>query len=250
MVILKTSVLNSCFFYKIFSSGFTDFFWESWSLAIEEWFYILLPLLLWLLLKVFGQKRALLIAAGALILVPMAYRLHLAEMDVDAFWLDVNFRKVVLTRLDAILWGVIAAYIKFYHASFWSKAKNTMFIAGVVLIAIHLYLPKSPNDFYSKTFSFSVVSIAAAMLLAKADDYKQFKFPLIGKTVTFISQISYSMYLVNLALVAQVIVHNVTLDTTYEKGVFYVLYWGLTILISYVIYRFYEKPLMNLRDKI
>ena len=28
------------FFLQNFSEGFVDFFWESWSLSIEEWFYI------------------------------------------------------------------------------------------------------------------------------------------------------------------------------------------------------------------
>ena len=42
------------FFLQNFTKPFTGFFWESWSLSIEEWFYLLFPIILvsiYLLLK-------------------------------------------------------------------------------------------------------------------------------------------------------------------------------------------------------
>jgi peptidoglycan/LPS O-acetylase OafA/YrhL len=183
------------------------------------------------------------------LILPVVYRISISAQEVDGFWWDVHFRKVVLGRLDAIGYGVLMAYIKFYHGNFFSKARNWMFLLGLVLIYLNIYLPKQPNDFYSKTFYFCVTSLGASLLLSKADSIKDSKFKAIGRFVTYISVISYAMYLVNLSLVASVFAKNFIPDRRLENALFYCLFWFFTLLISTLIYRFYEKPITDLRDK-
>ncbi len=237
-------------FLQNFYKGFVDFFWESWSLSIEEWFYISLPILMLFFLLFFSKRKTMLITIGLLITFPLIYRISISETTVDYFWWDVNFRKVVLTRLDAIIYGVLAAYIKLYHPVFWTKSRNWAFILGLLIIYFNIFIPKEPNDFYTKTFSFSVTSLGAMLLLAKADSLKSFKISALGKFLTYISVISYSMYLVNLGLVAQVIDKNFPPQTKIENAYMYIIYWASTLIISALIYQFFEKPIMNLRDKI
>lgn len=237
------------FFFQNFHEGFVGFFWESWSLSVEEWFYIFLPLLILGFGYFFSKKNTLLFSILLLIVFPMIYRYSISDITVDRFWLDVNFRKVVLTRLDAINFGVLAAFVKFYYPQAFHKWRNVMFVIGIVLLYANSFIPRDPNDFYSKTFSFTITSIGAALLLSKADSIKKFKYPFIGKTVIFISLISYSMYLVNLALVAQVIDTNFRSETLWENAYMYLIYWGATIAISILLYTFYEKPFTDLRDK-
>lgn len=237
------------FFLQNFYEGFVGFFWESWSLSIEEWFYIILPLFI-LLFSFLKPKKALLITIILLLIIPLLYRIGVSDRPVNSFWLDVHFRKVVLTRLDSITFGVLAAYIKFYYANFWHKNANIMFIVGLIIIYINPYMPEGPNSIYAKTVSFSITSFGAALLLSKADSLKSFKYNAIGKSITFISIISYSMYLVHFALVAQVIKKNFPAETNTEHLFLYISYWVITIVISYLIYRFYEKPITDIRDKI
>ena len=177
------------------------------------------------------------------------YRISISDMNVDAFWLDVHFRKVVLTRLDAIVYGVLMAYIKFYYSSFFTKYRNWMFALGIIIVYTNIYIPKEPNDFYTKTFYYSITSFGASLLLAKADSIKNYRNKIIGKSITFISIISYSMYLTNLSLVALVIEKNFPPQTKIEAGIMYVVYWVATIILSVILYKFYEKPMMDLRDK-
>ncbi|MDG1477063.1 MAG: acyltransferase [Vicingaceae bacterium] len=237
------------FFLQNFSTGFTDFFWESWSLSVEEWFYISIPLLLFVFNLFLNKKTTILVSILILILAPLMYRISISEISVDDFWWDINFRKVVLTRLDAIGFGVLAAYLKYYHNNFWIKHQNWMLILGIGFLITSLYIPIEPNSFYSKTFYFSLVSIGAMLLISKADSIKTTKHTIIKRIVTHISKISYSMYLVNLALVAQVIDYNFTAQSGFEKIYLYLLYWSATIIISSFLYRFFEKPMMNLRDR-
>ena len=77
-----------------------------------------------------------------MILAPLAYRIAISNMVVDDFWFDVNFRKLVLTRLDTLIYGVLAAYIKFYHGSFFHTHRNKMFVLGVLIIYINIYITK------------------------------------------------------------------------------------------------------------
>src|SRR5690606_37083686 len=115
------------------------------------------------------KRTALLLTIALFLVLPIIYRISISAQEVDGFWWDVHFRKVVLTRLDAIGYGVLMAYIKFYHTSFFSKARNWMFLLGLGLIYLNIYLPKQPNDFYTKTFSFCLTSFGASLLLSKAD---------------------------------------------------------------------------------
>lgn len=238
------------FFLQNFSTGFTDFFWESWSLSVEEWFYISIPLLIILFSRFFNKKTTLNIVIITLIITPLLYRISISDMSVDSFWWDINFRKVVLTRLDAIGYGVLAAYLKFYYPSFWVKNQNRMFITGLGIFITILYIQSEPNTFYSKTLYLSLTSIGAMLLLSKADSLKTIKYNTLKRIVTHISKISYAMYLVNLALVAQVIDHNFPPQNNLEKFYLYLLYWSATIILSTLLFHFFEKPMMNLRDRI
>ncbi|MEN8225817.1 MAG: acyltransferase [Bacteroidota bacterium] len=235
-------------FLQNFSQPFYDFFWESWSLSIEEWFYIFLPIGLFLILKLIPSRSGILVVILILILLPLLNRvLHSAE-NVDAFWWDVKFRKVVLMRLDTIIYGVLAAWVKFYYNSFWKKYALTFFIAGLVMTLVMPYIPREPNAFFAKTFYFNLITIGAMLLLPYADLVQSFKSN-FGKIITHISLISYSMYLINLALVIQVIEKNFPVVNTIDAVVKYVIYWLIVLLVSSLMYYYFERPMMNLRDK-
>ncbi|MFM7078439.1 MAG: acyltransferase family protein, partial [Bacteroidota bacterium] len=107
------------FFMHNFTTPFTDFFWESWSLSIEEWFYIITPLLFLLTLKIFrghrNQKWTMLTSILILLIAPLIYRISIADQNLDPFWFEVTFRKTVVARLDAIMYGVLFAWLMHYH---------------------------------------------------------------------------------------------------------------------------------------
>lgn len=236
------------FFLQNFSTGFYEFFWESWSLSIEEWFYILLPLFLFLFQFLLSKKQVLLLAIILFITLPIILRFNTLDDNLDPFWLDTSLKKIVIYRLDAIVFGVLIAYIKYYYISFYKKYKMLLFVFGFIIVYTNLLIHHEPNDFYTKIFSFSVSSFGACLLIPFADSVKKFKYPIIGKSITFISVISYSMYLINL-LIAQIIEYNFPPTNTTENVIFYSLYWITTLIISYLLYRFFENPMTNLREK-
>jgi hypothetical protein len=169
-------------------------------------------------------------------------------MVVDGFWWDVTFRKTVLTRLDTIGYGILASWVRFYYEALWNRYKNIAFILGLVILIIALNVHAEPNGFYVKTFGLNILSIGAMLLLPKSESVKTFKTK-FGKAVTHISVISYAMYLVNLAPAAMVILKQFPPKGGVDSIIKYFIYWSFVLLISTLLHKFFEKPIMDLRNK-
>lgn len=229
-------------------SPFYGFFWESWSISIEEWFYLSSPILLLGFLKIFNPKRAFLLVIITMMIFPILYRYSILDPNMDDFWFDVTFRKVILARLDSISYGLLAAWVFFYYPTFWRKFKSLYLIIGIGLIIFIVNYPTSSNSFYKQMIYFTITPISAMLLLPFAESIKSGN-GMIAKGITHISKISYSMYLINLALVAKVFADNFTPTSQIDGVLKYGLYWAIVIITSTILYQFFEKPMMNLRDK-
>ena len=246
------SEVNYQFF--LFIHNFTDasfnFYWESWSLSIEEHIYLWLPITMLLLSRLLPIKQSILLTILLFIITPLLYRIYIATPDITTYhgW-DITFRKAVITRLDAIAYGVLAAYVKFFYPTIWKQYPNQCFALGLVISLVAIYIPRIYEQFYAQTFAFSVVSIGAMFLLPKADSISSFKHKFVGRVVTHISIISYSMYLINLSIVIQLLSKYFVVSNLGETIIRYSLYWLLTIVLSTLIYKFYEKPFLKLRDR-
>lgn len=241
---MKSFNLSFLFFFHNFHQGFFGFFWESWSLSVEEYFYIFLPIILFLFRKKISNKNTILFSIILLITLPLIYRISISTLKVDTFWWDVEFRKTVLTRLDAIMYGVLMAFLKIYYGSFFTKYANLMLIVGLLLLTFQSQINYNPNSFYLKTFYFSFQSFSVMLLLPKATQILSLGNSWIDKSIVFVSNISYSLYLVNL-LIAQIIMKQVDVSNLFV----YILYWGFCVFLSYIIYKYFEFPITKLRDR-
>ena len=244
-----------------------DFFHEAWSLSVEEWFYLLIPIILFIVIKV-GKisinKAVLFTALGIIISVTLfRYFRHFSYLKYDSLtkdnivaW-DETVNKQVFARLDSLMYGVVGAYLFIYHKSFWSRYKTHFLILGIALfiaIKIHSYCSSS-FGLYDWVFSFSTNSLATLCLLPYLSGLKTGK-GFVFKAMTYISLLSYSMYLINLTLVQKWILANIdwSVLVKFNGELFlylrYSLYWALTIIISILIYKYFEVPIMNSRDKV
>ena len=181
------------FFFQNFHKPFDFMFWHSWSLSIEEWFYVSFPFVLMVLHKCklrfnLTSQKIVLTSICLFLVLPLVYRLYCSTPLLDT---DLYFRKLVLTRLDTIAFGLLAAYLHWYHASFWKKSKNTFFVFGFFLMGLSLILDVQ-NTFYNQTFYFSLQGLSMAFLLPKLSSMKHERIRF--KPVQFVSKISYSIY--------------------------------------------------------
>jgi peptidoglycan/LPS O-acetylase OafA/YrhL len=229
------------------------FFSESWSLSIEEWFYFFIPLSLFIAFKFrTDKKKTIFFAALAFLVLITGFRIYKAlrfgYVDYE-FW-NFNFRTVILTRIDSLMYGVIGAYYYYYYPEKWFSRKNLLFIGGVIL----LFLPQFLGPHYMLWFKLSLDSVGALMILPKMSSIIKGK-GIVFRFLSFISAVSYSMYLINSTPMQKIVMKGVfnNIGFNYTDGakygwIAYFIYWGLTIIISYLMYALFEKPIMKLRD--
>lgn len=238
------------FFLQNFNSPHPNFFGEAWSLSIEEWFYIIVPILLLLLVKaakLLARKAVLFTAVFGIIAVITFRYFKYLQVPVNSYdeW-DEAFRKQVLTRLDSLMFGIVGAYLAYYHKNIWLKNKLVLMIIGVIILFAEHYCLKTNvfgTELFTCVFSFSVSATGTLFVLPYLSDLKSGKGSLY-QLITFISVISYSMYLLNLNFVQVVVLGNIDLGSFN-----YIAYWAITIIAAALMYRFVEVPFLNLRKK-
>ncbi|VXC27694.1 MULTISPECIES: acyltransferase family protein [Chryseobacterium] len=227
-----------------------NFFPESWSLTVEEWFYLICPLLFFLIHFLFRKSKKTTFLVGIILIILFANIVRIYYyFDLGAknyFIYDRYFVRQVITRIDAIIYGVLAAWIYVYYPNVFNKYRNINFIIGcIALLLIHnlesLYQP------FQYLLSFTLASIAIMITLPFLNSIKNIKFKSLQNIIIHISLISYSMYLINLSLVNFWILPLFKIRTDIIN---FFLFWSITIIISTILYKRLELPFLTFRDKI
>ena len=182
-----------------------------------------------------------------MIAVPLIYRAYSFDSKLDDFWFDVQVRKIVVFRLDAIAFGLLLAWICSFHKDLWDKWKNVGLVLGLAIVLFLLNNSASNVTFYRQVFYFSITPFAIALILPWFEGITS-SWKRLVSAVTHISKISYSMYLINLALVAQVIGLNFPVQGNADGIMKYVAYWFIVITASSALYYFVERPILRWRD--
>ena len=234
-----------------------DFFMVVWSLAIEEWFYLLFPILLLMFSKLIARrKRAILATIIIFLVAPLILRCFL---ETDS--LDAGIRKTTLPRLDAITYGVCLAYLKYHYAAIWNFMIKSWPIGAIASVAVFGYaclrtfsLGDLPVDsVIFRVFGFSIISTGVALL---------FPAVVIIRTpaswwVTIIRKLSlwsYSIYLSHILCLWVISQGCKLMNWHLHSGGWLLvlrdaLEWLITIPFSAMMYEFYEKPCMDIRER-
>jgi len=253
-------VLEHGFFLRTLTAYHPTFFPESWSLAIEEWFYLLFPAAIWVGLH-FEKRfvRVFLSVAAAFFLFSTIGRMISARQP-DATWAQWQ-RVIVIYRFDGLMIGVFAAWISIRWPNFWRSRPRLAAVVGcAMLLALYVSLWRrgngpfafAPDDYFARTFRFTLVSLGFALLLPFASLWKLEKENFASLTVRKIALWSYALYLVHLP-VFQLLMKYGYQDWRSSLGHALVLFF-LTIagpiLLSALLFHFFERPCTGLRERV
>lgn len=263
LFILKGEVLKGIAAYFGFlqnlNSPHPDFFTEAWSLSIEEYAYIIGPLILFVLLfilKKSSYNTLFLITVFSIIIAVTCFRLnfHLNNSIHSMHEWSQHIRKVVIYRIDSIYYGFLAAFIIYNFKNLMVKFKRLFFCFGILLFfGIHILIfslgvqPENSALFFN-VFYLPLLSISLLMLFPFFIQWNPKRF--FKTQITSISVLSYGLYLVNYSLVLLTIQYfiDITLQSNVVKTIVLAAYWLISFLLAYLLYAFFENPMTKLRD--
>lgn len=247
------------FFLQNFSSYEITFFTESWSLSIEEFAYILALITLyigWKIVKKNKKQGFLMISLLVIVLFHvLRYVFYLNNPIEDMNAWNLTIKAIVIYRIDAIIIGFIVAWLNYYYASFLKKycvyffivALHLFFLQFTVLNVLGVNINTNPVYFNVFYFTFSAFTLALSLpvfIYWETTNARTTRF------IQFISKISYGMYLLHYSIITVLIKYFLNILKVQIHAVWIVLiYISITVFLSYLLYKYYEKPITNLRDR-
>jgi peptidoglycan/LPS O-acetylase OafA/YrhL len=230
-----------------------------WSLCVEEHFYLLFPLLAWLLTR-HASLRKTVMACAIILLGGIALRsviwLHWMQplQDVDRERFNTIFIEHIYyasySRLDGLLAGVMLATIQTARPSWWSgmQAKaNLLLLAGLGATALAMWLFTDRAGFVATSIGYPLLSLGLALVVCSASGTQgwlgRWRVPGAG----WLALASYSLYLSHKAvfhLTQQALAAFVQIQG-WAALACYVL---TTLLAGALLHYAVERPFLRLRD--
>lgn len=242
-----------------------SFFAESWSLCIEEWFYLLTPIYFFLLVVKINKKLAWIVTTILFFIVVITlirYNMYSEKFAQYTSTPDFDTRSkfksaiefLIFPRLDAIMFGVLGAIVSLLSPNFWkSNLKYVMLVLAVVLFFAFKSTLILGSTAFEMTIRGSLYSFSVLLCLPYLSNLHIAPNRLTN-IITFTSVVSYSLYLVNLNVVANFIIKLGVLggekfeaSTNPNWPIYFGLFWVLTFVIGFLNYRLIEVPFLKLR---
>ncbi len=221
---------NYFFYYKSFdyNNNLSQLvpFLHTWSLSIEEQFYLIFPVFFIFFYKL--NKKLIGIFLFVIFLISINY-------------LDINFNKnnnsifyLTYARMWEILSGCILAFYKNDNSNNKIFLNNLISLIGFILIISSIFL--LDNDFSFPSI-FALIPVFGTILLIWFYTDNGILSFLTNKTLVYIGLISYSLYMWHFPIFAFAKSYNFEISSTEI-----ILCIFLTFLLSSLSYMFIEKP--------
>ncbi len=228
---------------KFYNYHYPGLFAHSWSLAVEEQFYLLWPVLFFIFHK--GRMRR---WQAALVLLSlafscMAWRYHLIAQGAP--WSRLYY--ALDTRMDAFVVGGLLA-LWYPRLSAWSQgrgAHHLLSLAACAYLALVLWgTPKELAYFYWQQTA-AVLTAALLVLLLASPRVGVFQWLCSLPVSKFLGRRCYSLYLWHWPVIWILLMLRPWPEA--EKPWLLALVLPLTVLLSMGSYRWSERPFMRQR---
>lgn len=225
---------------------------QTWSLAVEEHFYLLLPLALLGVARARPSPQTLLVLLAALCTLVLAGRLAaVAAGDLEGAYVYTHY------RVDSLLYGVMLAVVYWLMPATYRAlaARRTWLVAGVTLLLAWL-LCLQRTVALQEGIGFTVQSIGfCALIVLVLEHSGRLRETLAYRSVAWIGVYSYGIYLWHTVAREP---GRIVIRTALEWGWPPLLIWALAtvlqfaiaIVAGYVTTRLVEFPFLRLRETV
>jgi peptidoglycan/LPS O-acetylase OafA/YrhL len=225
---------------------------QTWSIGVEEQFYLIWPLFL---RKI--SKNGIFVFIGILVLkvVLLNYMSFLLEFyqefaSTNVYRYYKSFYIILFTfEIDSLVMGAIAAYLYFYNKAFILRItyhKITQVLNLVLLLGLFLTDITFPLYQLVQAISFSI-------LILNLSTNKETLFSLENPPLKYLGNLSYGIYMYHNIVITMVLFSLKKMllqpDTLAHSLVFAILTIIMSIGISWLSYLYFEKYFLVLKEK-
>jgi len=233
---------------------------HSWSVAVEEQFYLLWPFVTLFLLRRAPATLRLALGAAA-ILLSMVLRVKMLHLGTFAYWL-------LGTRLDGFILGALLAYaeravLEGNAAALWlRRALRWLWLwpclalvpfLSMGYLGIDWHLPRLlDKTLFDPYFNFALLGfslIGYCLFHGSAAKENGLVVRLLNlKPLAYLGTISYSTYLLHVPIIFAVA--PILLQTYHLSGIWpFVIGYGLTLALAHFSFHFIEAQAMSLKKR-
>lgn len=213
---------------------------HTWSLSVEEQFYIVWPFIIYFSMKYKMEKHVVSIC----ILISLFFSIYLSYKNPSAAYF------LPFSRLWEMGMGAGLAIIQtnkinneLIKLAIRKSNNNAIFVLGLLMISIPAFYI-NPNDSFPFPWAIPPV-IGSLLVIMSAEDIKVGRLLLCNNFFVFVGLISYSLYLWHWPLIA--------LAKTVNQGELSSVALLSLLLLSFVFailtYFFVERPIKNIKTK-
>lgn len=229
---------------------------HTWSLAVEEHFYLLLSLVAYLWIRRHPRMPTLREASiGLCVVYAVVLSMRLITHSVDAglsaeaFLRHRNFATHL--RVDSLAFGVFLSYVFHQQPLLWARLARVR--VPILLTAIALLLPSlffENEDAFTAVFGFTMYNVAfgGTLIFALTSQPVAHEGPW-RKPIIFIGTYSYSIYLWHMLVrrsLNDLVVRFTGVEFSYPVSV--VLYFTVSIVLGIAMANLIEIPMLRVRD--
>jgi len=232
-------------------------FSHSWSLAIEEQFYVLLPALALIGAACKGSLRLAWTGIALAFIAGMLVRADLWQaMDAHTHKLYFYFKYIYyssLCRVDELLAGVALALLRNHHPGAWgrlTKHGNLMGLAGMLACGVAFWFFLDDRYGFGITvFGFPLMALGFSLLIvagvAEGSVLRKLRVPGAGSLALW----SYGIYLLHKPVCVLAAQWMAKLGYGAEHPLTIVALLLLSVSTGWLLYKLVETPFMMIRER-
>jgi peptidoglycan/LPS O-acetylase OafA/YrhL len=243
---------------------------HTWSLAVEEHFYILLPLFFLFLVRYSSNRAdpfrvmpwAFLVVAATCLALRVASVMRVPEANFQEWALHASAYGTTHKRLDSLFFGVLLGYLHHFRPQFFETlfrpawSRMALALSACALLSTGLFFPLETR--YMLTIGFAVLYLGFGIILMLSlyvhgvlPSFLAKPAEQIGKAFAYAGMYSYSIYLWHYG-VRTVGVFSVYhfLHIRMSPLASTIFYLTVSIPLGILMSRLVEYPVLRFRDRI
>jgi peptidoglycan/LPS O-acetylase OafA/YrhL len=262
-----TNVISYIFYLQNFtaiSDGYLFGLGHTWSLAVEEQYYILFPFIVYFIPMRYLTKTLII-----LITLAVSLRFYLAQNYTEIYYQST----IIFTRADSILMGGLLPCLYFndtrLNKSLVRRVSISFLLIGFILLSVffvwqynnishsNLFLNFGNTNLKNNSigqFKYTILALIFSGFIgiiaySKSKFISQLIIFLEVKPLKYLGTISYGLYIYHFPI--QVICESlfIKLGLSIPMFIALIIKLLLTFIISHLSFRYVEKPILSLKQK-